>query len=89
MKIKNNWIVVKELDLAEAKTESKLIIPASSDELEYKVKYGEVVKGHNKVIEKCYPVGCKIVFNKYYSLPFKADDKEYIAVPEKDIIAII
>lgn len=88
MIVVNDFTVVREVEMNDKSNSSGLVIPTTSNELDSKVKYGEVVSIGNKIIDEL-EIGKIVVFNKYYSMPFEYKGKKFISVPTKDIIAIL
>lgn len=89
MQIKNDFIVVAEINL-ERSTNSGLVMPTSTNELDTKVKYGKITDVSEEAFKKGFNHNDTIVFNKYYSMPFEdLNGKKLIAIPTKDVIGIL
>jgi chaperonin GroES len=85
-------VVIKALE-AEQKTKSGIVLP---DTVKEKPQEGEIVAvGAGKVMENGQrvavevKVGDKVLFSKYAGTEVKVDDKDYLVLSERDILAIV
>ena len=85
-------VVIKALE-AEQKTKSGIVLP---DTVKEKPQEGEIVAvGAGKVMENGQrvaievKVGDKVLFSKYAGTEVKIDDKDYLVLSERDILAIV
>ena len=85
-------VVIKALE-AEQKTKSGIVLP---DTVKEKPQEGEIIAvGTGKVLENGQrvaievKVGDKVSFSKYAGTEVKIDDKDYLVISERDILAIV
>jgi len=85
-------VVIKALE-AEQKTKSGIVLP---DTVKEKPQEGEIIAvGTGKVLENGQrvaievKVGDKVLFSKYAGTEVKIDDKDYLVISERDILAIV
>ncbi|MBU2702915.1 chaperonin GroES [Sporomusaceae bacterium BoRhaA] len=85
-------VVIKALE-AEQKTKSGIVLP---DTVKEKPQEGEIVAvGAGKVMENGQrvalevKVGDKVLFSKYAGTEVKVNDKDYLVLSERDILAIV
>jgi chaperonin GroES len=85
-------VVIKALE-AEQKTKSGIVLP---DTVKEKPQEGEIIAvGAGKVMENGQrvaievKVGDKVLFSKYAGTEVKVDDKDYLVLSERDILAIV
>lgn len=88
----SNYIFVETFN-EEKTTKSGIFIPASDEEKPIMGKVIAVGPGKTTDAGKLIPlnvkIGDKVLFNKYTPNEIKIDEKEYLAVREDDILAII
>lgn len=77
----------------EDKTASGILLPETAKEKPQKGEVVSVGPGDRDEAGKRIPmevkVGDKVVFQKYSGTEFKLDEKKYLILSEKDIIAVI
>lgn len=85
-------VVIKALE-AEQKTKSGIVLP---DTVKEKPQEGEIIAvGAGKVMENGQrvalevKVGDKVLFSKYAGTEVKVNDKDYLVLSERDILAIV
>ena len=85
--------VIIEVLAKEEKTKSGIVLPDTAKE---KPQEGKVVAvGPGKVLESGQKVapevkeGDKVIFSKYAGTEVKIDEKEYLILSERDVLAII
>jgi chaperonin GroES len=80
--------VLLKLSEAEKVTKSGIILPSKNeDEKSHK---GEVIAvGEGKKINKEIRPGVKVVFEKYEGSEIELDDKKYILIKSKNILAVV
>jgi len=87
--LQDNVILIKEKK--DSKTASGIILSESKEDAAYAVVAavgpGIVVDGKLQPID--VKVGDKVVFKKYSTTEVKIDDKEYMVIASKDILAKI
>ncbi len=95
MKIKplHDNVVVKPIE-AEEVTKSGIVLPDTVDK--ERPEQGEVIAiGEGRLLDNgqrapmSVKVGDKVVFKKYSPDEIKIDDKEYLLISERDIMAIL
>ena len=85
--------VIIEVLAKEEKTKSGIVLPDTAKE---KPQEGKIVAvGTGKVLENGQKValevnvGDKVIFSKYAGTEVKMDEKEYLILSERDVLAII
>jgi chaperonin GroES len=85
--------VIIEVLAKEEKTKSGIVLPDTAKE---KPQEGKIVAvGSGKVLETGQRIpldvkaGDKVIFSKYAGTEVKVDEKEYLILSERDILAII
>ncbi len=85
--------VIIEVLAKEEKTKSGIVLPDTAKE---KPQEGKIVAvGSGKILENGQKVpvevkaGDKVIFSKYAGTEVKLDDKEYLILSERDILAIV
>ena len=94
MKLKplGDKVLVERLE-GEAKTKGGIVLPDTAKE---KPKEGKVIAvGEGKLLENgsrhkpTVKPGDRIIFTSYAGSEIKVDDKEYLVMPEEDILAVL
>ncbi|MDR2007184.1 MAG: co-chaperone GroES [Acidaminococcales bacterium] len=85
--------VIIEVLAKEEKTKSGIVLPDSAKE---KPQEGKIIAvGSGKILENGQRIpidvkaGDKVIFSKYAGTEVKVDEKEYLILSERDILAVI
>ncbi|MDR3348167.1 MAG: co-chaperone GroES [Acidaminococcales bacterium] len=85
--------VIIEVLAKEEKTKSGIVLPDSAKE---KPQEGKIIAaGSGKILENGQRVpidvkaGDKVIFSKYAGTEVKVDEKEYLILSERDILAVV
>ena len=85
--------VIIEVLAKEEKTKSGIVLPDTAKE---KPQEGKIIAvGSGKILENGQKIpldvkaGDKVIFSKYAGTEVKVDEKEYLILSERDILAII
>jgi chaperonin GroES len=85
--------VIIEVLAKEEKTKSGIVLPDSAKE---KPQEGKIIAvGGGKILENGQKIpldvkaGDKVIFSKYAGTEVKVDEKEYLILSERDILAVI
>jgi chaperonin GroES len=85
--------VIIEVLAKEEKTKSGIVLPDSAKE---KPQEGKIIAvGSGKVLETGQRIpldvkaGDKVIFSKYAGTEVKVDEKEYLILSERDILAVV